>query len=133
MRRQHFETLRPVCPVCSEATGQSHDLKLALVAKEVGEHIIEGLIHCSNVNCQREYPIIDGIPLIIKDIRSYLADNQFQVCQRTDFSSTIESVLGDCCGQGSLYDAVRQHLSSYAWDHYGDRDPDESSSDTQPG
>ena len=34
----------------------------------------------------------------------------------------IEGLLGDCCGPGSSYDTTRQHLSTYAWDHYGDLD-----------
>lgn len=125
MRRQHFETFRPVCPVCRTGPDQYHPLDLNLVEKEYDDQIMEGLLHCSNSNCQREYPIIDGIPLIIADIRRYLADNVFQVCQRSDLSATIESVLGDCCGPGSNYDTVRQQLSSYTWDHYGDQDPAE--------
>ncbi|QDV42195.1 hypothetical protein Enr13x_20380 [Stieleria neptunia] len=133
MRRQHLETFQPVCPVCRAATGQIHFLELATVIKEVDDHIVEGLLHCSNIQCQREYPIIDGVPLIIRDIRSYLSENVFQVCQRTDLSETIESVLGDCCGHGSTLDAIRQHISCYGWDHYGDLDPEESPVDPKPG
>ncbi|QEG01470.1 hypothetical protein Mal15_55460 [Stieleria maiorica] len=119
--------------MCRVARGQFHLLDLATVIKEVDDHIVEGLLHCSDRNCQREYPIIDGVPLIIRDIRSYLSDNLFQVCQRTDLSETIESVLGDCGGHGSVFDAIRQHVSSYAWDHYGDLDPDEPPGDPRPG
>lgn len=133
MRRQHFETFKPVCPVCREAPDQFSLLKLAAVFSEDDEQIVQGLLHCSNENCQREFPIIDGIPLIIKDIRTYLSENAFQVCQRTDLSEVIESVLGDCCGQGSALDAIRQQLSSYTWDHYGDLDPDEPAGGPRPG
>ena len=133
MRRGHFDSLRPVCPVCQSSRSLLHPLVLASVDREEGGHIIEGVLHCSDVNCQREYPIIDGIPLIIRDIRTYLSENAFQVCQRDDLGPTIESMLGDCCGAGSPYDVARQHLSSYAWDHYGDRDPAEPSGQPSPG
>lgn len=108
-------------------------LVIASVDREIGDTIVEGVLHCGHAHCQREYPIIDGIPLIVRDIRGYLSENIFQVVQRSDLSSTIESVLGDCCGAGSALDVMRQHLSSYAWDHYGDLDPEEDTADPQPG
>lgn len=106
---------------------------IATADREVGDSIVEGMLHCSNAICQREYPIIDGIPLIVRDIRGYLSENALQVVQRTDLCERIEGVLGDCLGPGSAFDLMRQHLSSYSWDHYGDLDPDEASGDPQPG
>lgn len=133
MRPQHFEIVKPVCPVCSTTTGQHHPLEIARVDQELDDQIIEGILHCSNADCQREYPIIDAIPLIIRDIRSYLAENAFQVFQRSDLGETIESVMGDCCGPESVFNSVRQQLSSYTWDHYGDLDPDETEDAPRPG
>jgi SAM-dependent methyltransferase/uncharacterized protein YbaR (Trm112 family) len=109
-------------------------LVIASVDREIGNTIVEGVLHCSHAHCQREYPIIDGIPLIVRDIRAYLSENSFQVVQRSDLSDTIESMLGDCLGAGSAYDVMRQHLSSYSWDHYGDLDPEEDlDNDPRPG
>jgi SAM-dependent methyltransferase/uncharacterized protein YbaR (Trm112 family) len=133
MRRQHFDALKPICPVCRNGTGELHPLVLAEVNKETDQGIIEGVLHCSHANCLREYPIIDGIPLIIANIREYLSGNAFHVFQRDDFSPTIESMLGDCCGAGSNFDVVRQHLSSYTWDHYANLDPDEVPGSPRPG
>lgn len=133
MQRLHFETLQPVCPVCRAGDVGLHALGIAEVCKETQGHIIEGLLHCRNLNCQHEYPIIDGIPIIVRDVRSYLADNYAQICSRTDFSPIIESVIGDCCGGGSNFDAIRQQLSSYVWDHYGDLDPEETAGEPRPG
>jgi SAM-dependent methyltransferase/uncharacterized protein YbaR (Trm112 family) len=133
VRRLHFHTLQPVCPVCRTGLGELHPLALAEVSRENDQAIIEGVLHCSYSDCQREYPIIDGIPLIIGDIRSYLSQNALQVCQRRDLTASVESMLGDCCGSGSAYDTIRQHLSSYTWDHYGDFDPDQASDGPRPG
>ncbi len=75
------------------------------------------------MGCQREYPIIDGIPLLVPALRAYVSQNIFPILRRPDFSEAIESILGDCCGPGSALDQTRQHLSSYAWGHYSDLDP----------
>lgn len=52
------------------------------------------------------------------------------VLRRNDLSDTMESLLGDCCNQDSLFDSERQHLSSYSFDHYGDLDPGEPKDST---
>ena len=133
MRRRHFETLRPVCPVCRTEIDTGFPLRLDRIAHEEGGHIVEGVLHCSNRNCLREYPIVDGIPLIVANIREYVANNILTIYGRRDLSDLMESMLGDCCGPGSAFDTTRQHLSSYAWDHYGDLDPNEPGGEPRPG
>jgi len=72
-----------------------------------------------------EYPIIDGVPIIVPDLRNYVSQNIIPILSRGDLSETTESLLGDCCGPGSALDSYRQHLSTYTFDHYGDLDPAE--------
>lgn len=132
MKRRHFEALRPICPVCRTGTGTDVQLRIANVFTEEGENILQGVLHCSNSDCQREYPIIDGMPVIVADLRSYLAGQMNAVCYRCDLAESIESILGDCCGPGSVLDTMRQRLSSYAWDHYADLDPQEPSGEAPP-
>lgn len=81
---------------------------------------------CSNPLCLSEYPVIDGIPLLVADLRAYVTQNVAPLLGRTDLSSAMESLLGDCCGPGSAFDLQRQHLSTYAFNHYGDFDTDAS-------
>jgi len=131
LKRRHFESLRPVCPVCRTA-GRESALELATLLGEDGGDVDEGVLRCGRQECRHEYPIIDGIPLIVPNLRAYVAANLAQITAREDLSETLESVLGDCCGPGSAFDVTRQHLSSYAWDHYGDLDPREGS-EPRPG
>ncbi len=133
VRRLHFETLRPVCPVCRVAATAEFPLQLAQVVEEENDYIVQGVLHCSNEHCLREYPIVDGIPLIVANIRQYVGDNILSIYARRDLSDFTESILSDCCGSGSLFDSTRQYLSSYAWDHYGDLDPEKRIGDPQPG
>jgi SAM-dependent methyltransferase/uncharacterized protein YbaR (Trm112 family) len=132
MRRRHLAELRPVCPVCRAARGVEAPLGLAAVLRESGEHVIEGTLRCPEAACQREYPIVDGIPLLLGNLRAYVAGAIDQIQARGDLTAATESLLGDCCGPGSSFDVTRQHLSTYAWDHYGDLDPDEPSK-SEPG
>ena len=101
-------------------------LVLASVLRESAGDVVEGVIHCSDSACRQEYPIIDGIPLLVPDVRSYVGSNLGQIAARRDLSDLLESLLGDAAGPGSSYDTTRQHLSIYCWDHYADLDPDES-------
>ena len=125
MRLRHFETLRPVCPVCRAAGEAGFALRIAHVAREAGGHIVEGILHCTNPECQREYPVVDGVPLLIANLRQYIADNALRLMARQDLSAVMESIVGDCCGPGSDFDVTRQQVSTYAWEHYADLDPEE--------
>jgi SAM-dependent methyltransferase/uncharacterized protein YbaR (Trm112 family) len=133
MRRLHFETLRPVCPVCRTGGAGDHSLTLARIEREQDEHIIEGVLLCSNADCRREYPIIDGVPILLANLRHYIAEGLLPIYGRSDLGETLESIIGDCCGPASAFDQVRQYLSSYTWDHYGDLDPAEAQAEPRPG
>jgi SAM-dependent methyltransferase len=134
VKYRHFEAFRPVCPVCRDSESQTaFPLRLASVLRTRGETVLEGTLHCTNPACLREYPIIDGIPIIVPAIRSYVSENLLAILSRTDLTEPIESLLGDCCGPGSPFDTIRQQISSYAWDHYGGLDPAEAYGQPGPG
>lgn len=126
MRRLHFETLRPICPHCRFERNLEHPLQLTSVFREVDDIIVEGVLNCSDPACQLEYPIIDGIPILMANTRAYITDNLPHLVERDDLCETLESILGDSAGPGTLLNTTRQHLSTYSWDNYADLDPDES-------
>ena len=117
--------MRPICLRCRRNLEQEVPLTIGSVLREAGDTILEGLLVCSNQECPSEYPIIDGIPIILADLRAYVSHNISEIRACNDLSATMESLLGDCCGPGSVFDVQRQILSGYAFDHYGDLDPDE--------
>lgn len=120
----HFEAFAPVCPLCRLRQARSTPLRVGFVAVERGDVILEGALHCSDPDCAMEYPIIDGIPLLVPDVRRYVTENIAYLNARDDLSPYVESLLGDCAGPESHLDSSRRYTSSYAWDHYGDLDPD---------
>ncbi len=108
-----------------QADGSRSPLDIRSVSKKTHDSVIEGVLVCSSQQCMGEYPIIDGIPIIVPDLRNYVSQNIIPIVSRSDFSEITESLLGDCCGPGSAFDSYRQHLSTYTFDHYGDLDPAE--------
>lgn len=122
----HFEKLRPLCPRCRQTGGHHSPLEMRTTLKQGSDSVIEGLLVCPKRQCLSEYPVIDGIPIIVSDLRTYISQNIISIISRHDLTDTMESLLGDCCGPGSAFDSQRQHLSTYGFDHYGDLDPEES-------
>jgi SAM-dependent methyltransferase/uncharacterized protein YbaR (Trm112 family) len=126
LRRSHFEALKPLCPWCRTEHERESRIALVTAIRETADTVEEGVLHCSDSSCQLEYPIIDGIPILVPDVRAYIAQHIQPISERDDLSATMEGIVGDAAGPGSAFDTTRQHLSTYAWDGYGDRDPKES-------
>jgi SAM-dependent methyltransferase/uncharacterized protein YbaR (Trm112 family) len=121
----HFEKFQPLCPLCRQSRASNSPVEIRSILKKTHDSLMEGVLACSNRECLAEYPIIDGVPIIVPDLRNYVSQNIIPILSRNDLSETLESLLGDCCGPGSVFDSYRQHLSAYAFDHYGDLDPTE--------
>ena len=131
MRRSHFSAFAPICPRC-HARGEDAPLTLALVFDEQDGHVLQGIITCPV--CRQEFPIIDGLPLLLADLRGYVGPAMPVLLARRDLAPPLMSVLTDAAGPGGVVDSVRQTLSSYAWDHYGEFDPEEAAgSGNSPG
>jgi len=122
LRLSHFDALKPLCPRCLRR-GVDAPLSLAEVWKEQGGAVLEAVLHCPESACRAEYPVVDGIPLLVADLRDFCSRNQLSLLGRSDLGPELEGLLGDCLGPGSAQDSRNQVLSTYAFDHWGDLDP----------
>lgn len=122
MRISHFEQLKPICPACRRV-GRETQLVLGGDAVEDQFGISSGLLHCQEIECRRSYPIIDGMPVLVPDLDAWLAANGHLILQRGFLPDGVEDILGRAMGPNAAFNVVRQQLSSYAFDHYGDLDP----------
>lgn len=121
MKLPHFTALSPVCPSC-RGDGPGAPLRLAEVWRSTAEDVIEGVLHCTNLTCQREHPIVDGVAMIVPDLRSLLGAEGLSILLREDLSDPLASLLGDALGPTSALDRERQRESVYVashWDHDG--------------
>ena len=132
MRRTHFEAFAPICPVCLRAGRGRHNLILAHEMRAGAEDVQDGILHCSLQACRHEYPIIDGLPVIVPDLRRLMTDRGVEILMRTDLDPSLESLVGDAIGPDSWFDAIRQMLSTYGWDAFAAHDPMEIASEHGP-
>ena len=128
MRLRHFEELAPICPRCRTGGRGEVPIVLATIERRIGDDVLEGILHCQEPVCRQEYPIVDGIPIIVPDVAKYLGDFLWHVNARDDLSAPLETLLGDAAGPGSAFDTTRFHISSYVHDHWGEFDPREAPS-----
>ncbi len=133
MKLTHFERLRPVCPLCLRERLGVFPVRVASTFEATDVEVLQALLHCTNPNCQREYPIIDGIPILVPNVREYVSSRIHQITAREELSNELEGLLTDCCGPGSAYELDRLYLSNYAWGHYQDKDKAERSVGSQNG
>ncbi len=124
MKLTHFEQLAPVCPLCRVLGRGEPKLEIARKVEQSGNDLIAGILQCSDAQCQMEYPIIDGIPIIHSNVRGQIETNLLHLIARDDLPVELESLVSDAVGPGSAFDSMKQALSTYAWDHYGDLNPD---------
>lgn len=96
---------------------------LAHVADRTDDTIQNGTLLCPA--CQHEFPILDGVPVIVPGLRQLLNERGLEMMLRDDLNPVLESLLGDAIGPDSWLDAIRQTQSSYMWDGYADLDPHE--------
>ena len=91
------------------------------------ESVTEGVLQCPAPGCLQEFPIIDGIPLLVPDVATYLGTQLTHLRARDDLSPVVESLLVEGSGPGSQLEVTWSHVGTYAWDHYGEWDRDEPS------
>jgi SAM-dependent methyltransferase/uncharacterized protein YbaR (Trm112 family) len=125
VRREHFDRLRPVCPTCRANGRSASALRLAATVRVEDDDIREGVLICTEPTCQREHPIVDGIPIVVSDLSSWATHQLDAVLWRSDLSAFTESLLGDAAGPGSAFDRQRTTLSAYGRVHWGDFDCEE--------
>lgn len=123
MYQHHLERLRPVCPLCRLSRGVESFLVLGQVAVVEDGEIIEGSLICSNRLCQREHPIIDGIPIVLADASSWLNQQILGLLKREDLSDFTLSMLGDLSGHSSALDRDRGNNAIYAHSHWSETSP----------
>jgi SAM-dependent methyltransferase/uncharacterized protein YbaR (Trm112 family) len=115
-----LESLGLVCPGCK--TGK---LQVSRAIRKDGDDLVEGILGCTHQPCQGEFPVIDGIPLLARDVRRVVTEQLTNILARDDLSETVRALVGECSGSSSPYDTQRQHISSYSSGHWDDLDPAE--------
>ncbi len=119
MRLLHFGALKPICPAC-RLNGRESRLALDAGARAINGDVWSGILRCTAVECARTYPIIDGAPILVPDVASWLSANLHLVLQGELDTPELEGLVGAAVGPDAAFNVVRQQQASYAHDHYRD-------------
>lgn len=123
MRLDHCERIQPICPLCWLTRQSVSILHLSQIARQDGPDILEGALLCPHPSCQREHPIIDGIPVLLANPASWAESQLPQILRRRDLTPFTESLLGDLAGSGAPLDRERGNNGIYAHAHWAAANP----------
>lgn len=98
MRPEILEQVPLICPSCHSralppAQRRARSLSVGYVAAEDdGGEIIDAMLFCEA--CVQTYPVIDGIPLLVLDLKSYLAPRLWQIIEQDRAPALMSDLLG---------------------------------------
>lgn len=92
---------------------------------ETPDDVVAGTLVCGDPVCRAEYPIVDGIPIVLANLQQHLGERAVELLLRDDLDPRTLSLIGDALGPDSWLDVIRQTVSTYAWDAFAARDPQE--------
>ncbi len=74
MRKNLLEKVEIICPCCRHGSSEGvvqAPLKLDRILRSKDDFVLEGFFVCSNTECGCEYPILNGVPVVLKDIKGW--------------------------------------------------------------
>jgi SAM-dependent methyltransferase/uncharacterized protein YbaR (Trm112 family) len=99
-----------VCPACRARSERGREMFTLSPS--------DGGLLCDNPACARRYPIVDGIPLIVRDAASHLLRFGVGVVER-DLDPATQGLLAAAGPDDSPYPHLVEHLSTYLDAHWG--------------
>ena len=107
-----------ICPRCRRPGAES-SLELGRVLTRDGDFVLEGFLVCSSSTCGMAYPILDGVPVVLKNIEAWWAAERPKLssvsCDAAEMGAYFKEL-----GRGDVdrY-AARCLLGTYMDVHYG--------------
>lgn len=98
-----------VCPGCRTLSGDRLDVRTLEPSGDV--------LACE---CGRRYPIIDGVPIVMRDPAAYMRTETTTLVER-DLAPEIAALLVEGGPDDTPYARMLEHLSIYLDAHWGDR------------
>ncbi len=80
----------------------------------------QGILRCPEPACLREHPLVDGVPILVPDLRAWSGFQLDAVLRRRDLTHDLTTLFGDAAGPDSEFERDRSTLSTYAASHWGD-------------
>ena len=114
-----------ICPRCRRSGTDGivqHPLEPGEVLKSDGDFVLEGFLVCSNSQCRFSYPILKGVPVILKDLKGWLYFEQSKLSDVAGDTDEMREYLAGLNLNETQGYAERSLLSVYMDFHYGTPD-----------
>ena len=121
MHTAALEQIPLCCPAClKEGPAGIHQkpLKLSKVLCRDRDHILEGFLECADPQCKRIYPIIEGIPVLLKDLPKWWYSFKIGLQPEWGRSSEIRSFLMKLDPKEEKSLQMQSRLSATIESHY---------------
>lgn len=120
MRNEQAEAVRLVCPVCRKPgpggmeTGR---VRLDEIGRESNGRILTGSLKCGK--CGAFYPIIDGVPCVLRDVEAWLAGELASSADKPELPKRWKDVKPADVAGGRTPKTERALVDAYMEFHYG--------------
>jgi len=95
-------------------------LQLGQVFKKEGDFVLEGFLVCSNADCGCAYPVLNGVPIVLRDIKEWWHSEKSRLSRITSDVRVIQDYFDALDVSEPASYAERSLLSSYMELHYGE-------------
>jgi SAM-dependent methyltransferase/uncharacterized protein YbaR (Trm112 family) len=122
LRKDLIEKIEFICPRCRHGSDEGvvqASLKLEQVFIKEDDFVLEGLFVCSNADCDFTYPILNGVPIILKDIRGWWHSEKSKLSAIKSGAVEIEEYFAELSLNEPSFHAEKSLISSYMNLHYG--------------
>jgi len=122
LRKDLIDKIEFICPYCRRGSNEGvvqASLKLDHIFKRAGDFILEGFFVCSNSDCGCKYPILNGVPIILKDIKGWWHSEKSNLSVVASNAPEMREYCAGLSHRDSSSYTERSLISSYMDLHYG--------------
>lgn len=122
MREKLIEQIEFICPQCRRAGAEGivqSPLQLDQVFKREKDFVLEGFLVCSNTECGCTYPVLEGVPVVLKDIEGWWHSEKSKLCGIASDAPEIHDYFEALDLGEPASHAETSQLSAYMDLHYG--------------
>lgn len=110
-------------------------LQLGEVFKREGDFVLEGFLVCSNADCRHTYPVLEGVPVVLKDVEGWWHSEKSKLSCVASNTPEMHKYFDTLSLSEPNQHAARCLLSTYMDLHYGALDivPSALAASANPG
>jgi SAM-dependent methyltransferase/uncharacterized protein YbaR (Trm112 family) len=115
-----------VCPAC-RGRRRPDDPHCTIVLDEVfersGNDVVQGLLRCNCPDCRAGFPIVDGVPIVFRDMVGWWRDQRSHVAARPQLDSRLCDLFDLLDRRVQVHQEDHRALNLYLDAHYGRPSP----------